>query len=82
MRHERVDQKIIGIRTDFCRAGKSEGAVVNPMIGFQKNKFIFSLFPLVIAKLLFAEILEPKKIFIAHARHRHAAVGFILTVII
>jgi len=26
------EQKIIGIRTDFRRAGKSEGAVVNAMI--------------------------------------------------
>ena len=26
------EQKIIGIRTDFRRAGESEGAVVNPMI--------------------------------------------------
>ena len=25
-------QKIIGIRTDFRRAGESEGGVVNPMI--------------------------------------------------
>ena len=28
----RPEQKIIGIRTDFRRAGESEGAVVNPMI--------------------------------------------------
>ena len=26
------EQKIIGIRTDFRRAGESEGAIVNPMI--------------------------------------------------
>ena len=26
------EQKVIGIRTDFRRAGESEGAVVNPMI--------------------------------------------------
>ena len=26
------EQKIIGIRTDFRRAGESEGAVVNPMM--------------------------------------------------
>jgi hypothetical protein len=27
-----IEQKVIGIRTDFRRAGESEGAVVNAMI--------------------------------------------------
>ncbi len=36
------EQKIIGIRTDFRRAGESEGALVNPMIECSCDKIVRS----------------------------------------
>jgi len=36
------EQKIIGIRTDFRRAGESEGAVVNPMIECSCDRIVRS----------------------------------------
>jgi nucleoside 2-deoxyribosyltransferase len=36
------EQKIIGIRTDFRRAGESKGAVVNPMIECSCDRIVRS----------------------------------------